>query len=1023
MSSALFAIGLLFPAFNPGWPPADLETPPSALAREEAMPDDPDYRPRNVPGLGCFGQHGSYSFTPDCLLNISPDERPLGTGSAVDRAWLWTTGRPEVTIAALEDGVDWSNADVIVKVALNKGELPVPLASAVHDTNNDGSFDVRDYTSATGTTAPTFEFLLDPRVTDTNGNGLVDPQDVLRAFADGIDGDNNVLVDDIAGWDFVGGDPDPGYSMPSALAASAAALANNRLGGAGACPGCTVLPLRVTQNALARGSELAAAIRYALARGARVIAAEAASAGSTSELRSALREAADAEVLVVASAGFSGSPMREGPWENEAVLVAGTLGFDDIQIPQATTALAPSRCGGQGPDLSISTLGDCRTHAESLGTTAGVLGLAISAALGIPAREVPPLDPPLSARELLHLTNSTSRDLARLPSMPGYDPATGYGRLDARALLDAVVRRLIPPEVELLSPQSHAVFDPTSGAAIDTTGFVQNRRSDRASWVLEWAPGRAPAATAFSALASGTLAAGETANVSGSISTASLFADPAAAPRISSSADFELTIRLVATGAFGGDLARAESRRVIVVHRDLELLPAFPIELDGDALGAPRAIDLTGDGAEDLVAALDDGTIHAVDVRGRILAGFPAVLPGNAPITGTLVAGAFDPIARDVKLALHSDDGRAFLIDNGGNVVLERETAPGPGFLVIDDLDGDDQRELLIAAGGVLTAVGLNGELLPGYPVDLSESTGAPATGDLDRDGVADIAIASRDNVFLIHGARGDLFSGWPVSLPAGGDAGALGLSELSRPAVSLGDSARNRRLELSVAARGRGVVTIDADGALHSDTGVFGSGEELALGDLDSNGELDGARASTHEIQLYSLENGAPIDTTPLFMRGLARGGCAILDLDGDGRKEVIFDGGDGTLEARNLDGTAPRNWPKVIGDSLAGSAQLGDLDGDGLFEVIALTRAGRLFAWRTRAPTTELAWSGARHDPRGTGNVETRFAVLTELSVDDDCSCRASRDRPSASALLCAALLFFAVHRLRRGAGAKPR
>jgi hypothetical protein len=1023
MSSALFTIGLLLPAFNPGWPPADLETPPSALAREEAMPDDPDYRPADDARFGCTGQLGLYSFTPACVASLAAEERELGTGVGADRAWLWTTGRPEAVLAVLDDGADWSDGDVIVKIALNAGELPVPLGSAVHDANHDGSFDVRDYTSATGTIAVTLERLLDPRIQDTNGNGLVDPQDLLRAFSDSLDSDENGFADDIAGWDFVSGDSDPGLqdripAMPGLLAASVA-VANNQLGGAGACPGCTAIAVRVSKNGLAEGAALARAIRYARERGARLIAANVASAGDSSEVREAIRETSEANILFAVTAGFSGSPLREGPWENEAALVSGMFAFDDPQLHRATTALAPSTCGGSGADLSISTPGRCEQHAASLGITAGTLGLALSASFGIPAREIPPLDPPLSARELLRLANTTALDVAR--PRTGFDSETGYGRLDARALLDAIARRLIPPEVELLAPESHAMIDPTPGVGIAVTGFVVNTRSDRASYVLEWAIGRAPPSTAFSALASGTIARGETANVAGSISTASLFPDPAASPEGSTSQDFELTIRLVANGSFGGDVARSEARRVIVVHRDLELLPAFPIALGRDAIGAPRTIDLTGDGAEDIVVALDDGSIQALDVRGRTLGRFPIALPGDPSVLATLAAGPLHTSMKDVVLGVRTAEGRAMLVDQNGGVLFDRPTEAGPNGAVLEDLDGDGTRELITAEGGKIYAFRSTGELLAGYPVDLSESTGTPATGDLDRDGFTDIAVASRNNLFVLHGKNGELFSGWPAGLPFSEEELELGSEALARPAVSLGDADGDDRLDIAVAARGRGVAVFDVEGRSLLVTALFGKGEELALADLDSDGTLDAARASRGEIQLSSLTNGTPIDTNPLLIQGTARGGVAVADLDGDGRKEVIFDGGDGTLDARNLDGTTPRFWPKVIGDSLAGAAQLGDLDGDGLLEVVAITRAGRVFAWRTPAATTDVSWSGARHDSRGTGNTDTPIAVLTDLEVEAGCGCAAA-SRSSASTAF-GALLLLAVHRLLRGAGAKRR
>jgi hypothetical protein len=121
-------------------------------------------------------------------------------GPSVDKAWQVTTGRPDVVIAILDSGIMWRSAgamaDLAAKVHLNRNELPLPQATTNgYDRNADGVFNVRDYL-ADGTHAQ------DSRVSDLNANGVVDPQDLLAVFSDGLDDDANGYVDDIAGWDF-----------------------------------------------------------------------------------------------------------------------------------------------------------------------------------------------------------------------------------------------------------------------------------------------------------------------------------------------------------------------------------------------------------------------------------------------------------------------------------------------------------------------------------------------------------------------------------------------------------------------------------------------------------------------------------------------------------------------------------------------------------------------------------------------------------------------------------------------------
>ena len=125
---------------------------------------------------------------------MHPAERELGAiGFSLDLAWQLSTGRRDVIIAVLDSGIRWNYEDLRLKFHINAGELPPPEGSTVHDANGDGRFDVDDYAG-------------DSRVGDGNGNGLLDPEDLILAFSDCKDDDGNGYPDDISGYDFFGGD-------------------------------------------------------------------------------------------------------------------------------------------------------------------------------------------------------------------------------------------------------------------------------------------------------------------------------------------------------------------------------------------------------------------------------------------------------------------------------------------------------------------------------------------------------------------------------------------------------------------------------------------------------------------------------------------------------------------------------------------------------------------------------------------------------------------------------------------------
>jgi hypothetical protein len=77
----------------------------------------------------------------------------------------------------------------------------------------------------------------------------------------------------------------------------------------------------------------------------------------------------------------------------------------------------------------------------------------------------------------------------------------------------------------------------------------------------------------------------------------------------------------------------------------------------------------------------------------------------------------------------------------------------------------------------------------------------------------------------------------------------------------------------------------------------------------------------------------------------------------------------------------------------------------GDGHLNVVAVTRDGWLYAWRTVAPTSAvIAWESFHHDNRNTGVLETPLDQGTllgarePLALDDAGGCLALTETPDA-------------------------
>ncbi len=159
----------------------------------QSAPNDPDY--------------GNQTYLFDHLPAASPlaTDPENSSGMWVDRAWRdYTTGRADTVIAYVEGGINWQDAsakDLVNKVYINHGELPTPCTAAPctthygapassYDVNHDLVINIQDYAH-------------DPRVTDRNGNGYLDPEDLIATFSDGIDHDHNGYVERHLGLGFL----------------------------------------------------------------------------------------------------------------------------------------------------------------------------------------------------------------------------------------------------------------------------------------------------------------------------------------------------------------------------------------------------------------------------------------------------------------------------------------------------------------------------------------------------------------------------------------------------------------------------------------------------------------------------------------------------------------------------------------------------------------------------------------------------------------------------------------------------
>ncbi len=865
---------------------APLLVAPAAQAWPNGPDEDPRLDPPNDPGFA--GQWNLWSYVPEEWTQtpgFRTEEIAMGTGISADRAWQVTTGDRRVIVAVLDSGAYWDNRDLVNKYYLNRGELaackPTPLATPPEgaddfDVDGSGWFDIRDYYAAAGSEADALAEW------DVNGNGMLDPQDLIQKCSDGVDDDGNGYVDDISGWDFFQGDNDAyddnHFGHGNGEARDSTAEGDNGIGDIGVCPNCSTLMVRVGDSFVTDANDFAHGAVFAVDSGASVIQEALGTINNTPFSKRAIDYAYDNNVVVIASAADELAYHHNFPGTNNHTVYVHAIQFDGSSPSNSTTFLNFNNCTNYGMQLLLSTPGT-GCSSEATGITSGHAGLIYSAALQAN------LDPPLSAEECKQLlsmnvddiaVNPLNNDPTKFPSDVGWDFHFGYGRNNARKTVDAVVQGHIPPEVDITGPAWFQVLYPDRTPSVDITGRINVRRDgqaaryDSVTWKLQYAVGVRPFEQDWIDIDSGTTDGLEGKLATWDLTQVAVDLDAARTDPHQAA----VTIRLQAWGqAADGETILGEQRKGFLFDRDPDLLPAFPIALGGSGESSPLFADLDGDGAEELIVPLASGVIHAYKPDGAELSGFPVQtglrlsLDPDNPLNGR-GACAF----RDDKTGCIAQVG-SMTPDVHQTMML----APAVG-----DLDGDDRLELVITTwDGWVFVYDVDGSQRPGWPQHVdwdftkvrdrdhiydSGFMASPVLYDMDGDGKLEIIAAAMDQHIYIWHDDGSPMAPYPVRVG-------------SEPAETSGE-----RIVCTPAVG-------DADGDGLPEIAV---GTNEALGANDAQNE---ALAYVLEGETGEVKDGWPqsvyglmVNVLPVIGKGIPTNPI-MADLDYDGLLEISFD------------------------------------------------------------------------------------------------------------------------------------
>ncbi len=317
--------------------------------------------------------------------------------------------------------------------------------------------------------------------------------------------------------------------------------------------------------------------------------------------------------------------------------------------------------------------------------------------------------------------------------------------------------------------------------------------------------------------------------------------------------------------------------------------------------------------------------------------GFPA--PPNGNNLGLVTYGKalvvdLDNNGGQQEIVVGTNMGRLIVLNHNGTIrtgwaggqTLRSEVASSPAA---GNLAGDGKLEIVVGSGsavpgnedGEVVAFNADGSVLwrfsplDHYPLDGQPDAvfGTPALGDLDGDGLDDVAFGAFDfRVWALKGTNGTVLPGWPVFVRD---------SIWSSPAMA--DLDGNGSLE----------VIIGSD--VHLEGPPINTPQGGALWAFRSNG-----------TQHPGFPRFLAYPNNPGFEVGI-QASPVVGDITGDGCPEIIVGTGQpwpngGTTIGRFLhvyqrDGTIPPGWPQPLVGQVVGSPALGNLDGDAALEIVA--------------------------------------------------------------------------------------
>ncbi len=358
------------------------------------------------------------------------------------------------------------------------------------------------------------------------------------------------------------------------------------------------------------------------------------------------------------------------------------------------------------------------------------------------------------------------------------------------------------------------------------------------------------------------------------------------------------------------------------------------------AAGPSVATLAPGQGWSVVAASWDSTALYVFDTQGQVRSGWP--LYTNSAIWSGACIGDIDGDG-DMEIAFGSNGSNFYVMHHDGTEVRDGDANP--------------------ATKGVFKVLAS------------SFNYGTPAMADIDNDGVAEIVYGGFDGRLYAWNADGTNVPGFPLQT-TGNITASVAIGYLDGP----GDTSP----EIVFPATNDSLYVLQANGMRRPGWPVWTRTTGAtrtpspALADINNDGFLDIVWQSTNGGLYVWNRTGTLIPPfgnlrySP-FTSGASESSPVVADINGDGFHDIITGDESGLLTAfSGLNGQVLAGFPIQLEAEIRGTAAVGDIDRDGLSELVVTGWDKNVYVWDYDfpfSPNGPAPWPQFHHDARRTG------------------------------------------------------